>query len=87
VINQAMATGLFGGESPIGRRLRRAGDDGPSGEIVGVVADVASVLPDPRPVTSSCTSPMAQEPRAMSEIAVRTAGVPPATVVDAIRRP
>jgi ABC-type lipoprotein release transport system permease subunit len=81
-----MAAGLFGGESPIGRRLARPGAEGESGEIVGVVADVVSVLPDPRPVVFQVYRPMAQQPRSVSEIAVRTAGVAPATVVDAVRR-
>src|SRR5262249_17480501 len=86
VINQAMATGLFGEESPIGRRLARAGSAAAeSGEIVGVVADVISVLPDPRPVTFQLYQPMAQEASAYGEISVRTAGMAPATVVSAVR--
>jgi putative ABC transport system permease protein len=85
-VNQAMARGLFGDASPIGRRLAQAG--GPStewGEIVGVVADVQSVNADPSPVTYQLYQPMAQEARPSNEIAVRASGVAPSTLVDSIR--
>jgi predicted permease len=86
VINQTMARGLFGDASPIGRRLAQAG--GPSaewGEIVGVVADVQSVNPDPSPVTYQLYQPMSQETRPANEIAVRASGVSPSILVDSIR--
>ncbi|HLA76379.1 MAG TPA: ABC transporter permease [Vicinamibacteria bacterium] len=86
IINQAMARGLFGGESPLGRRVAQAGGRTTEwGEIVGVVSDVQSVYPDPNPVTYQLYQPMSQEPRGIGEIAVRTAGVAPSTVVDGIR--
>jgi predicted permease len=86
VINQAMARGLFGDESPLGRRLAQAGGRTIEwGEIVGVVGDVQSVFTDPRPVTYQLYQPIAQEPRRLCEIAVRSAGVAPSTVVDSIR--
>ncbi len=86
IINQAMARGLFGHENAVGRRLAQAGADTVHwGEIVGVVADVKSVLPDASPVTYQLYQPMAQEPRARCQIAVRTAGVAPATLVSGIR--
>ncbi|HZP59014.1 MAG TPA: ABC transporter permease [Opitutaceae bacterium] len=87
IINQTMAAGLFGKENPIGRRLATAG--GPNlqwGEIVGVVADVTSVVPNPGPVTFQLYQPLAQEPRRQNEIAVRIAGVSSATVVASIRQ-
>ena len=86
VINQAMARGLFGDESAIGRRLARADGDPTSwGEVVGVVADVQSVYPDPSPVAYQLYQPLAQEPRRLGEIAVRTAGIAPSTLVAGIR--
>jgi ABC-type antimicrobial peptide transport system permease subunit len=52
---------------------------------VGVVADVESVDPDRLTGTShQLYQPMAQEARLLNEIAVRTAGIPPASVVDSI---
>ncbi|HEY2799085.1 MAG TPA: ABC transporter permease [Chthoniobacterales bacterium] len=86
IINQAMAAGLFPGENPLGRRLAAVGGATASwGEIVGVAADVKSVLPDSGPVTFQLYQPMAQAPQAYDEIAVRTAGVAPATVIESIR--
>jgi len=86
IISQTMATGLFGNENPIGRHLALAGTDSPRwGEIVGVVADVTSVQPNPGPVTYQFYQCLAQEPRLRFWIAVRSAGVAPATLVDGIR--
>jgi predicted permease len=86
IINQAMARGLFAGESPLGRRIGRAGDKTVEwGEIVGVVEDVQSVNPDRIPVAYQIYQPMAQEPRPGSEIAVRSAGDAPSTLVASIR--
>jgi hypothetical protein len=88
VISETMAKGLFGEENPLGRRLARAGGKAPEwGEVVGVVRDVQSVIPGPRPVIYQLYQPMAQEPRPFNEIAVRTAGVTPQSVVDGIRTP
>lgn len=86
IVNQTMAKGLFGHENPVGRRLAQTGAETVQwGEIVGVVADVKSVLPDPGPVTYQLYQPMAQEPRARSEIAVHTSGVALSTLVANIR--
>jgi predicted permease len=87
VINQSMASGLFGDDNPIGRRIARAGGATLEwGEIVGVVGDVESVSPDRVNVTSyQLYQPLAQEPRRLGEIAVRTAGLAPSALVDAIR--
>lgn len=86
VISQAMATALFGKENPIGRRIAQTGL-GPSqwGEIIGIAADVQSVLPDPGPVTLQLYQPMAQEPRPFNEIAVRVTSANPASLVTPIR--
>ncbi|HEX8280727.1 MAG TPA: FtsX-like permease family protein, partial [Chthoniobacterales bacterium] len=86
VISQSMASALFGDESAIGRRIGQTAIGNPQwGEIVGVVADVKSVMPDPGPVTFQLYQPMAQDPRPVNEITVRTTGVAPATLVPAIR--
>lgn len=86
VVSQATAAGLFGQENPIGRRLRQVGGaDVAPGEIVGVVADVKSIVPDVHPVTFRIYQPMAQEPRPLCEIALRTNGVAPGTLVESVR--
>ena len=86
VINEAMARGLFAGESPLGRRIAQAGGKSVEwGEIVGVVGDVESVFADRIAVTYQVYQPVAQEPRPYNEIAVRTAGAAPSAVVDGIR--
>ena len=86
IINQAMARGLFADESPLGRRIAQAaGKTIEWGEIVGVVGDVQSVDTDRVTVTYQLYQPMTQEPRPFNEIAVRTAGVAPATLVEGIR--
>jgi len=86
IINQGMARGLFGNESPLGRRLARAGGQTVEwGEIVGVVGDVTSVYPDRIPVPYQLYQPLAQEPRPSTEIAVRTSGAAPSALVDGIR--
>jgi putative ABC transport system permease protein len=86
VINETMARGLFGGESPLGRRLAQAG--GPTlewGEIVGVVSDVESVYPDQVTPPYQVYLPLAQEPRPSNHLAVRTTGAPPTALVAGIR--
>jgi putative ABC transport system permease protein len=86
IINEAMARGLFGGESPLGRRLARAGGKTVEwGEIVGVVGDVQSIFPDRVAVPYQVYQPVAQEPRPGSEIAVRTTGAAPSALIDSIR--
>lgn len=87
IINEGMARGLFGAESPIGRRIAHAGDPTAEwGEIVGVAADVESVYPERTAVTYQVYQPMAQEPQRLNQIAVRTAGIAPSTLVASIRR-
>jgi predicted permease len=86
IISQATAIALFGNENPIGRRVAQAGSPNLQwGEIVGVAADVKSVLPDPGPVTLQLYQPMAQEPRPYNQIAVRTTGTVPSTLLQSIR--
>jgi putative ABC transport system permease protein len=86
IISQTTARGLFGNEDPLGRRLAQAKSENFEwGEIVGVVGDVKAVVEHPSPVIYQIYQPMPQEPRAQSEIAVRTSGVTPSSVIESIR--
>lgn len=86
IISQSTATALFGKENPIGRRIAQTGIGNPQwGEIVGIAADVKSILPDPGPVTLQVYQPMAQDPRPYNEIAVRTTGVALSTLVQSVK--
>jgi putative ABC transport system permease protein len=85
IVNQRMATKLFGNENPVGRRLAQADGKTLWGEIVGVAADVESVVPDVTPVTFQVYVPMAQEPRRQNELAVRATGAAPSVLVPAVR--
>ena len=86
IISQSMARGLFGEDSPIGRQIAQAGGQTLEwGEVVGVAADVRSVDPGRVTVAYQVYLPMTQEPRPFTELAVRTAGVPPAGLIDSIR--
>jgi hypothetical protein len=70
----------------VGRRIGPLGA-GPAafGEIVGVVSDVQSVAEQPVVVAYQVYRPMAQEPRRAIELAVRTAGGVPGSVVADVR--
>ena len=86
IISQTTATALFGNENPLGHRLAQTGTDNPQwGEIVGIAADVKSVVPDPGPVTLQLYQPMSQDPRPYNEIAVRTTAAAPSSLVVPIR--
>lgn len=86
IVSKSTAIALFGNDNPIGHRLAQTGTDKPQwGEIVGVAADVKSVLSDPGPVTLQLYQPMSQDPRPYNEIAVRTAGAAPSSLVVPIR--
>jgi putative ABC transport system permease protein len=81
-----MARGLFGAESPLGRRIAQAGAKTIEwGEIVGVVGEVESVFPSRTALRYQLYQPMTQEPRRSGEIAVRTAAIAPSTVVEGVR--
>ncbi|HJT81274.1 MAG TPA: ABC transporter permease, partial [Chthoniobacterales bacterium] len=87
IISQTMATGLFGNDNPIGRRIAQAGGaEMHWGEIVGVAVDIKSVLPDPGPVTFQLYQPITQGARPYNEIAVRTSTATPSTIVPEIRQ-
>ena len=86
VISQTTARTLFGSEEAIGQRIAQAeGENARWGEVIGVVADVQAVAENRSRVLYQIYQPMAQEPRAQVELAVRTSGVAPAAVVESIR--
>ena len=86
IISQAMARGLFGSDSPLGGRIAHAGAKTVEwGEIVGVVADIQSVVPEEITVSYQLYQPLAQEPRRVNEIAVRAAGISPDALADSTR--
>ncbi len=87
IISQATATALFGKEDPLGRRIAQTGIGNPQwGEIVGIAANVKSVLPDPGPVSLQIYQPIAQDPPPYNEIAVRTTGVASSTLVQSVKQ-
>jgi putative ABC transport system permease protein len=86
VISELTARALFGSANPIGQRLAQVEEGNPRwGEIVGVVADVEPTVMDLNLAPSQVYQPMAQEPRRMNEIGVRTTGVAPAALAESIR--
>jgi predicted permease len=86
IVNRTMARSLFGEGAAVGRRIAQV--DGGAldwGEIVGVVADVQPVVPDPSPIAFQVYLPMAQEPRRHGELAVLAAGATPSALVAGVR--
>jgi predicted permease len=84
VVNETTVRMHFGGENPIGRRVRLGGPQAPWREIVGVVRDskYASLGEDPLPVLYL---PVAQNHETGMTLYVR-ALVPPASLVAGVRR-
>ncbi len=79
IINAAMAEALFGTADPIGRRVAAASDSNLQwAQIVGVVQDVRNVMPEATTLWHQIYLPMAQQPSAYNELAVRTSGDPSA---------
>ncbi|HEU0275963.1 MAG TPA: ABC transporter permease [Candidatus Udaeobacter sp.] len=86
IISQDTALNLFGNESALGKRLAQTGSDPVEwAEIIGVAADVKSVLPAAPPVTFQVYEPMEQHPVRYDEIMVRTANSAQSGVVNDIR--
>jgi len=86
LVSESMARDLYGNESPLGRRIAEARDGALAWiEIVGVVADVRSIFPDPTPVTWRVYRPITQAPARRVEIAVRTEGGSAAGMVASVR--
>ena len=86
IISQNTAQGLFGKENALGRRLAQPGSTPLEwAEIVGIAADVKSVLPEAPPVSFQIYEPMTQHPIRYNEILVRTVSSAPASAVEDIR--
>ena len=87
IISESFARALFPGENAIGRRIARADAKTPEWtEIVGVVADVRSVLTTEKPNLFQVYHPIAQEPWHSSRFAVRTTGANPESLIAPIRQ-
>ncbi len=89
LVSEHTARALFGDANPLGQRLAQLTDGAPVwGEVVGVVAEVEPAVNDlnlgPSQINQIYQA-MAQEPRRKNEIAVRTNGIAPATLVESIR--
>lgn len=74
LVNETMARRLWPGRDPIGQRVRDK-DAREAMEVVGVVADVPSLVPG-RPSEAEIYWPFAQSPRWASYVVLRTAGTP-----------
>ena len=86
IISRATARGLFGNESALGKRLAQPGSEPlERAEIIGIAADVKSVMPEAPPVSFQIYEPMTQHPIRYNEILVRTVSSAPAGAVDDIR--
>lgn len=86
IISQNTARGLFGNESALGKRLAQTGSEPLEwAEIIGIAADVKSVLPAAPPVSFQIYEPMTQHPARYNEILVRTVNSAPAGAVGDIR--
>jgi putative ABC transport system permease protein len=86
IVGERTARELFGSANPIGQRLAQVTEGTPRwGEVVGVVADVEPVTNDKTRLFNQVYQPLAQDPRALNEIAVRTTGVAASGVVDHMR--
>ena len=73
IINEPMARRFWPGESPVGKRIRRRGPDGPEYEIVGVSGDhkIVTVGEAPLPLVHFAWS---QDPGRFASVAVRAGG-------------
>src|SRR5438034_345980 len=70
----------------IRRRIAQAGGKTVEwGEIVGIVSDVDSVYANRRTGAYQLYQPQTQEPRPLSELAVRTTAANPGVVIDGVR--
>jgi hypothetical protein len=87
ILGESTARALFGEPRPVGRRIAEVDQNGNHrwGEVVGIARDVESAVSDASPVRHQIYQPMAQEPRRLHEIVVRSTGVAPAALVDGIR--
>lgn len=87
MVSESLARTVFPDGPAVGQRLEwlESSETGAVVEIVGVVEDVKSIYPEDHPVTFQVYQPIAQAPPALTEIAIRTAGLDPAALVPEIR--
>jgi putative ABC transport system permease protein len=78
IINQAMATRLWGAEDPVGRRFRRAGDGSPEWlTVVGVIANFSHNEPSvEEPSFPAAYVPYGFDAAPSTGLTIRTAGTP-----------
>lgn len=85
VVSRGFARTEFGGEDPLGRSIRLAGEETPR-VIVGVAADVVQArIPTPGDAGEAIYVPLAQRPLRSPSFAVRVAGDPTSLAGD-VRR-
>jgi putative ABC transport system permease protein len=92
IINERLAAQFFTGEDPIGRRLRFTRHDLPPGTppevwriIVGVSAPIRHGSPQDRYLNAVVYVPYRQDAPASTSLVIRSS-LPPASVMDAVRR-
>jgi predicted permease len=88
IVSESLARALFPGQAALGRRLMTAndGNDPPvSMEVVGVAADTSPVDIARTPNPLQLYQPAAQDPRSPGTLALRTTGVPPDRLTNAMR--
>ncbi len=88
IVSESLARALFPSQAATGRRIVTANDGGGarvSMEIVGVVADTGPVDIARTPNPFQVYQPVAQDPRPSGILAIRTTGVPPDRLINAMR--
>lgn len=84
LVSASLASRLFAGEQPLGRRIAVFGPNAPTAEIVGVVGDVAHRALDDAAVFPTVYLPAWRTPSRSMIVVVRSAQ-PDTVVVDAVR--
>lgn len=87
IVSETLARTLFPQQSAIGQRIQWVDteDADQTIEIIGIAQDVKSIFPEATPVVFQIYQPLAQVPPVLTELAVRTAGIDPMTLVPEIR--
>jgi predicted permease len=84
LVNQQMAARAFGGEDPIGKRVRIGGDEEPFATIVGVVHDFRHYRL-PQPMGPAIYFPYASRPGRQQTIVIRTMREDPRSLIPELR--
>jgi putative ABC transport system permease protein len=83
IVNERLASRMWPGESPIGKRIRIGGPDEPWATIVGVVGTVKHFRLAELPIDQAYV-PYTQRPLIFTEVVIRAAG-DPSTLANAVR--